>query len=147
MVWRHVVVGIGRKHLRKGKFNKDFGADTNDPVVARSCHGVPVASAIYARGIEEAPSHVESRRADYGVVGLEWHSLLGVVNEVGLASHTGQNQNTVDGGDGGRDTTTTAKLVYTEVEVQERVRAVLCRQQKKLKLEQGQQDQDRQQDQ
>ena len=88
MVWRHVVIGIGRRHLDKNKFNKDFGADTNDSIVAQSCHGVPVTGAIYARGIGEAPGHVESRRAEYRVVSLEWHNLLSVTDEVCNASYT-----------------------------------------------------------
>jgi hypothetical protein len=54
LLWRHAAIAISRRHLRQAKFRKD-----------------------YARGIEEAPGHVASARADYRQISREWHTFLG----------------------------------------------------------------------
>jgi len=53
----------------------DIGARTwNDEQAA---HPSGLAGSIYARGIKEAPGHIESRRAEYRQISREWHSWLG----------------------------------------------------------------------
>lgn len=49
----------------------------------QSCHTTLVSGAVYARGIEEAPGHVKSRRAEYRQISRGWHSWLGFVLYLG----------------------------------------------------------------
>lgn len=44
---------------------------------AQACHMADLAGAIYARGIEEAPGHVATARAEYRQISRAWHSWLG----------------------------------------------------------------------
>jgi hypothetical protein len=77
-VWRHSVIAITRRHLKQGKFKKDYDlGQTPTWADKQSCHTTSVAGAIYARGIEEAPGHVASARAEYRQISREWHSWLG----------------------------------------------------------------------
>lgn len=77
-VWRHAVIAITRRHLKQGKFKKDYDLrQTPTWEDKQSCHTTPVAGAVYARGIEEAPGHVASARAEYRQISREWHSWLG----------------------------------------------------------------------
>jgi len=76
-IWRHAAIAINRRHLKQARFNKDYdiGARTwNDEQAA---HPSGLAGSIYARGIEEARGHIESRRAEYRQISREWHSWLG----------------------------------------------------------------------
>jgi hypothetical protein len=78
LLWRHTAIAISRRHLRQAKFRKDYGADApgtwND---AQAAHAANTAGMIYARGIEEAPRHVASARAEYRQISREWHAYLG----------------------------------------------------------------------
>lgn len=77
-VWRHAVIAISRRHLKQKKFRKDYDlGQTPTWADKQSCHTTPVAGAIYARGIEEAPGHVASARTEYRQISREWHSWLG----------------------------------------------------------------------
>jgi hypothetical protein len=66
------------QHLKQAKFNKDYDIGKemtwND---AQACHLADLAGSIYARGIEEAPGHVASARAEYRQISRAWHSWLG----------------------------------------------------------------------
>jgi hypothetical protein len=77
-IWRHAAIAISRRHLKQAKFNKDYdigkGMTWND---AQACHLADLAGSIYARGIEEAPGHVESARSEYRQLSRAWHSWLG----------------------------------------------------------------------
>ena len=75
-IWRHAAIAISRRHLRQAKFKKDYdiGTTWNDEQTA---HDTKLAGSIYARGIEEAPGHVASARAEYRQICREWHSWLG----------------------------------------------------------------------
>lgn len=77
-IWRHAAIAISRRHLKQAKFNKDFeiGKEMtwND---AQACHMADLAGSIYARGVEEAPGHVASARAEYRQISRAWHSWLG----------------------------------------------------------------------
>jgi hypothetical protein len=44
---------------------------------AQACHLADLAGSVYARGIEEAPGHVASARAEYRQISCAWHSCLG----------------------------------------------------------------------
>jgi hypothetical protein len=65
-IWRYAAIAISRRYLKQAKFKKDYdigkGMTWND---AQACHLVDLAGSIYARGIEEAPGHVESARSEY----------------------------------------------------------------------------------
>lgn len=43
----------------------------------QSTHGSWIAGTVYARGLQEAPGHVEARRMEYRAISREWHSFLG----------------------------------------------------------------------
>ena len=74
--WRHVAVGISRVHLKCGGFKRDYGGD--DPILdEQAAHGSWVAGTAYARGLQEAPGVIESKRARYRAISREWHRFLG----------------------------------------------------------------------
>jgi len=77
-IWRHAAIAISRRHLKQAKFKKDYDIGTemtwND---AQACHLADLAGSVYARGIEEAPGHVASARAEYRQISRAWHSWLG----------------------------------------------------------------------
>lgn len=86
-VWRHAVIAISRRHLKQKKFKKDYDiGQTPTWADKQSCHTTPVAGAVYARGIEEAPGHVASARAEYRQISREWHSWLGFALYLGSRS-------------------------------------------------------------
>lgn len=43
----------------------------------QSSHGTLRAGLAYARGLEEAPGHVESARGEYRALSREWYAFLG----------------------------------------------------------------------
>ncbi|KFY27816.1 hypothetical protein V493_03286 [Pseudogymnoascus sp. VKM F-4281 (FW-2241)] len=72
------LIAITRRHLKQGKFKKDYDlGQTLTWADKQSCYTTLVAGAVYACGIEEAPGHVESARAEYRQISQEWHSWLG----------------------------------------------------------------------
>lgn len=75
-VYRHLSIAISRKHLPCGGFKRDYGLE-NTKFDAQSAHSSWTAGCIYARGLEEAPGHVKSRKALYRTVSQEWHGFLG----------------------------------------------------------------------
>lgn len=93
-ILRHSIIVISRRHLRQAKFRKDFDiaigpkATWND---AQACHTADLAVSIYARGIEEAPGHTASARAEYRQISGEWHSWPGFALYLGgrLGAHDG----------------------------------------------------------
>ena len=44
----------------------------------QTAHPGPCAGQVYARGLEEAPGHVASAKAEYRQISIEWHRFLGV---------------------------------------------------------------------
>jgi hypothetical protein len=79
LTWRHAAIAISRRHTKQHKFRRDYGASDgrtwNDEQASHPSH---VAGSIYARGIEEAPGHIASARAEYRQISRAWHDLLGV---------------------------------------------------------------------
>ncbi|KFY80306.1 hypothetical protein V499_00824 [Pseudogymnoascus sp. VKM F-103] len=77
-IWRHAAIAISRKHLGGAKFKRDYGSEPAPTWVAEQTgHTAYVAGNVYARGIEEAPGHVASARAEYRALSRSWHSFLG----------------------------------------------------------------------
>jgi hypothetical protein len=79
--WRHAAIGISRMHLSCGGFKRDFGAD-NEVMDQQASHTSWVAGTVYARGLNEAPGVIESRRIRYRAISSEWHSFLGFEGSV-----------------------------------------------------------------
>jgi hypothetical protein len=78
ILWRHAAIAISRKHLGGAKFKRDYGSEPAPTWVAEQTgHTAHVAGNVYARGIEEAPGHVASARAEYRSLSRTWHSFLG----------------------------------------------------------------------
>jgi hypothetical protein len=74
--WRHAAIAISRMHLTCGGFKRDY--NTDDAIVdQQASHGSWAAGTIYARGLQEAPGHIEMRRVRYREISREWHSFLG----------------------------------------------------------------------
>ena len=87
-IWRHAAIAISRRHLKQAKFNKDYdigkGMSWND---AQACRLADLAGSIYARGIEEAPGHVASARAEYRQISRAWHSWIGFALYLGARTN------------------------------------------------------------
>ena len=78
MLWRHAAIAISRKHLEGAKFKRDYGSGPAPTWAGEMAgHTALVAGNVYARGIEEAPGHVASARAEYRALSRAWHSFLG----------------------------------------------------------------------
>ena len=80
--YRHAAIAISRVHLKNGAFKRDYGADSA-AFDEQASHGSWTAGTVYARGLQEAPGHVEARRQQYRAVSREWHSFLGFENRRG----------------------------------------------------------------
>ncbi|THC87114.1 hypothetical protein EYZ11_013440 [Aspergillus tanneri] len=80
--YRHAAIAISRVHLKCGGFKRDYGTD--DPAFSQQAsHGSWVAGTVYARGLQEAPGHVEARRRRYRAISREWHGFLGFETYLG----------------------------------------------------------------
>jgi hypothetical protein len=76
MIYRHLAIAISRQHLKCGGFKRDYGVDKH-LADEQASHGSWIAGTIYARGLHEAPGHVEARRREYSLISREWHGFLG----------------------------------------------------------------------
>ncbi|EDN09165.1 predicted protein [Histoplasma mississippiense (nom. inval.)] len=74
--WRHAAIAISRMHLSCGGFKREYEAD-DAAVDQQAGHGSWAAGTVYARGLQEAPGHIEERRVWYQAVSREWHEFLG----------------------------------------------------------------------
>ena len=74
--YRHAAIAISRVHLKCSGFRRDYGTD--DPVFnEQASHSSWTAATVYARGLQEAPGHIEARRRRYRAISREWHGFLG----------------------------------------------------------------------
>jgi hypothetical protein len=80
--WRHAAIAISRAHLQCGGFKRDYGADDN-LIDHQASHGSWAAGTVYARGLQEAPGHIEARRKQYRAISREWHEFLGFKTGLG----------------------------------------------------------------
>lgn len=78
-MWRHAAIAISRRHIKGRYFKREYDAqeEVQNRADAQAGHNSTYAGLTYARGIEEAPGHVASARAEYQAVSPEWHLLLG----------------------------------------------------------------------
>lgn len=95
-IYRHLSIAISRKHLPSGGFKRDYGLE-DTKFDNQSSHSSWTAGSIYARGLEEAPGHVEARKAVYRQISREWHEFLGFAqsslpSREALSSLNGQGQ-------------------------------------------------------
>jgi hypothetical protein len=74
--YRHVAIALSRRHLRGGRFRRDYGIEEKSSD-RQTTHNSWTAGRLYARGLEEAPGFVEVRRSEFRAVNREWHSFLG----------------------------------------------------------------------
>jgi hypothetical protein len=65
--YRHVAIAISRRHLAQGGFKRDYDVEES-ATDGQTAHTSWTAGRLYARGIEEAPGHVEARRAGFRMV-------------------------------------------------------------------------------
>ena len=65
VMWRHAAIAISRKHLSGKGFKRDYdGKEEPAAIDSQAGHSSVLAGQIYARGVEEAPGHVASVRAE-----------------------------------------------------------------------------------
>ncbi|RJE16429.1 hypothetical protein PHISCL_11234, partial [Aspergillus sclerotialis] len=65
-----------------GGFKRDYASDEG-LVHEQASHGNWVAGTVYARGLQEAPGQIESRRRQYRAISREWHGFLGFETDLG----------------------------------------------------------------
>lgn len=82
-VYRHVAIAISRRHLQGGGFRRDYDVAENTSD-RQTTHNSWTAGRLYARGLEEAPGHVEARRSEFRAVSRRWHAFLGFSHYLGL---------------------------------------------------------------
>jgi hypothetical protein len=80
--YRHAAIAISRVHLKCGGFKRDYGTD-DAAFNEQASHSPWTAGTIYARGLQEAPGHVEARRQRYRAISREWHAFLGFETYLG----------------------------------------------------------------
>ncbi|EAW23656.1 putative telomere-associated RecQ helicase [Aspergillus fischeri NRRL 181] len=80
--YQHAAIAISRVHLKCGGFKRDYGAD-DAAFNEQASHGSWIAGTVYARGLQEAPGHVEARRRQYRAISREWHGFLGFETYLG----------------------------------------------------------------
>lgn len=78
--YRHVAIAFSRRHIAGGGFKRDY--DTDKAIDEQATHTSWTAGRLYARGLEEAPGHVEARRAEFRAVSRRWHAFLGFASSV-----------------------------------------------------------------
>jgi hypothetical protein len=81
-VYRHVAIAISRRHLQGGGFRRDYDVAENTSD-RQTTHNSWTAGRLYARGLEEAPGHVEARRSEFRAVSRRWHAFLGFSHYLG----------------------------------------------------------------
>lgn len=74
--YRHIAIALSRRHLSKGGFKRDYDVEETASD-AQTTHTSWTAGRLYARGLEEAPGHVEARRAGFRALSRQWHAFLG----------------------------------------------------------------------
>jgi hypothetical protein len=74
--YRHIAIAISRRHLTQGGFKRDYDLEEQASDV-QTTHASWTAGRLYAHGLEEAPGHVEARRAGFRTVSRSWHMFLG----------------------------------------------------------------------
>ncbi|RHZ43205.1 uncharacterized protein CDV56_100262 [Aspergillus thermomutatus] len=81
--YRHAAIAISWVHLKCGGFEQDYSGADNAAFNEQASHGSWIAGMVYARGLQEAPGHVEARRRQYRAISREWHGFLGFETYLG----------------------------------------------------------------
>lgn len=81
-VYRHVAIAIYRRHPQGGGFRRDYDVAENTSD-RQTTHNSWTAGRLYARGLEQAPGHVEARRSEFRAVSRRWHAFLGFSHYLG----------------------------------------------------------------
>jgi hypothetical protein len=87
--YRHAAIAISRVHLKGGGFKRDYGGTDSAVFAEQASHSSWIAGTVYARGLQEAPGHVEARRQQYRAVSREWHGFLGFETYLGPRKRPG----------------------------------------------------------
>jgi superfamily II DNA helicase RecQ len=79
--YRHIAIAISNRYMKRTKFekdddNKDQDEQHDEAIDKQSSHTSETAGSIYARHIEEAPTHTQQMRYRFRVSSLEWHEVL-----------------------------------------------------------------------
>jgi len=85
--YRHLAIAISDRYMKRTKFDlnkeednrqedKNTDEQQDEAVAKQSGHTSETAGAIYARLLEEAPSHVQQMRYRFRVSSIEWHEVL-----------------------------------------------------------------------
>jgi hypothetical protein len=69
--YRHAAITISRVHLKYGGFKQDYSSTDDATFNKQASHGSWVAGTVYARGLQEAPGHVEARWRQYQAISRE----------------------------------------------------------------------------
>jgi superfamily II DNA helicase RecQ len=80
--YRHIAIAISDRYMKR-KFNrddekreKDEDEQQDDALARQSTHSPETAGSVYARSLQEAPSHVQTMRYRYRTASTEWHAVL-----------------------------------------------------------------------
>ena len=80
--YRHIAIAISDRYMKRTKFDpdkkldKDADEEHDEAVARQSGHTSETAGAIYARFLQEAPSHIQQMRHRFRVSSIEWHEVL-----------------------------------------------------------------------
>lgn len=91
--YRHAAIAISRVHLKCGGFKRDYSGIDNAAFDEQASHRSWTAGTVYARGLQEAPGHIEARRRQYRAVSREWHGFLGFEVSLGPRKRAWQDDN------------------------------------------------------
>ncbi|KAH0553343.1 hypothetical protein GP486_006567 [Trichoglossum hirsutum] len=84
--YRHIAIAISDRYMKRTKFDsdedknkkldKDIDEQHDESIAKQSGHTMETAGAVYARLLDEAPSHVQQMRYRFRVSSIEWHEVL-----------------------------------------------------------------------
>lgn len=80
--YRHIAIAISDRYMKRkfdrddGKREKDEDEQQDDALARQSTHSPETAGSVYARSLQEAPSHVQSMRHRFRTASIEWHKVL-----------------------------------------------------------------------
>ncbi|KAF9882522.1 hypothetical protein FE257_008177, partial [Aspergillus nanangensis] len=74
--YRHAAIAISRVYLKSSGFKRDYGIEEVG-LDKQAGHDSWTAGTVYARGLQEAPGHIEAQRRQYRAISREWHGFLG----------------------------------------------------------------------
>ncbi|THC88033.1 hypothetical protein EYZ11_012517 [Aspergillus tanneri] len=96
--YRHAAIAISRVHLKCGGFKRDYRATDDAAFNEQATHGSWIAGTVYARGLQEAPGHVEARWRRYRAISQEWYGFLGFETYLGPRKRPAEEEKDNHGG-------------------------------------------------